>query len=165
MSKRRAGPIQSGLLIFGAALAVAVNAVPARAALGGDVTSVQADQLHVQGSLRTTVTSSYTVHQIQAATGTVVREYVSSSGKSAGKVFGIAWQGPWPPDMRQLLGSYFEQYVQAANAQGATRVGRRPLVIEQPGLVVQIGGHPRAFAGRAYVPEMLPTGVRTEEIQ
>jgi len=165
MSKRRAGPIQSGLLILGAALAVAANAVPARAALGGDVTSVQADQLHVQGSLRTTVTSSYTVHQIQAATGTVVREYVSSSGKSAGKVFGIAWQGPWPPDIRQLLGSYFEQYVQAANVQGATRVGRRPLVIEQPGLVVQIGGHPRAFAGRAYVPEMLPTGVRTEDVQ
>jgi hypothetical protein len=44
-------------------------------------------------------------------------------------------------------------------------VGRRPLVIEQPGLVVQIGGHPRAFAGRAYVPEMLPTGVRTEDVQ
>lgn len=165
MSKRRAGSIQSGLLILGAALAVAANAAPARAALGSDITSVQADQVHMQGSIRATVTASYTVHQIQAATGTVVREYVSSSGKSAGKVFGIAWQGPWPPDMRQLLGSYFQQYVQAANAQSEARMGRRPLVIELPGLVVQVGGHPRAFAGRAYVPEMLPTGVRTEEIQ
>jgi Protein of unknown function (DUF2844) len=28
-----------------------------------------------------------------------------------------------------------------------------------------MGGHPRAFAGMAYVPEMLPPGVRAEEIQ
>jgi hypothetical protein len=165
MSRRRTASIQSALLIVGVVLAIAGNAAPARAALGGDVSSVQADQLHMQGNIRATVTASYTVHQIQSAGGTVVREYVSSAGKSAGKVFGIAWQGPWPPDMHQLLGSYFEQYAQAAKAQGATRLGRRPLVIEQPGLVVQLGGHPRSFAGRAYVPEMLPTGVRAEEIQ
>ncbi|MGA8188953.1 MAG: DUF2844 domain-containing protein, partial [Candidatus Sulfotelmatobacter sp.] len=64
-----------------------------------------------------------------------------------------------------LLGSYFEQYRQAAKAQSRVRIGRRPLMIQQPGLVVQIGGHPRSFAGRAYVPEMLPSGVRVEEIQ
>jgi hypothetical protein len=104
---------------------------------------------------------SYTVHEIQGASGTVVREYVSSSGK----VFGLAWHGPWPPDIRQLLGRYFEQYVQAAKSQsGATR-GRRPLMIEQPGLVVQMAGHPRAFTGKAYVPEMLPQGIAAEEIQ
>ncbi|MGD0570365.1 MAG: DUF2844 domain-containing protein [Candidatus Sulfotelmatobacter sp.] len=165
MSKRRVASIQSALLIVAVAVTFVESAVPARAALGGDITSVQGDQLHMQGSVRATVTASYTVHQIQSAAGTVVREYVSSSGKSAGKVFGIAWQGPWPPDMRQLLGSYFDQYVQAANAQSTTRMGRRPVVIEQSGLVVQLGGHPRAFAGRAYVPEMLPAGVRTEDIQ
>lgn len=165
MSKRRLASIQPGLLIVAVALTFVESAAPARAALGGDITSVQADQLHMQGSIRATVTDSYTVHQIQSAAGTVVREYVSSVGKSAGKVFGVAWQGPWPPDMRQLLGSYFEQYVQAANAKGAARVGRAPLVIEGPGLVVQAGGHPRAFVGRAYVPEMLPTGVQAEDVQ
>jgi hypothetical protein len=151
--------------LLAAALAIVANAFPARAALGGDVTSVQADQLHMRGSLRTTANASYTVHQIQAGSGAVVREYVSSSGKSAGKVFGIAWQGPWPPDMRQLLGSYFDQYVQAINAQSAGRAGRRPVRVELPGLIVQRGGHPGSFVGRAYVPEMVPTGVRTEEIQ
>jgi hypothetical protein len=44
-------------------------------------------------------------------------------------------------------------------------MGRKPLMIELPGLVVEQSGHARAFAGRAYVPDMLPTGVRTEEIQ
>jgi hypothetical protein len=115
----------------------------------------------MQGSRRTTVAKSYTVHEIQAGTGTVVREFVSAEGK----VFGVAWQGPWPPDMRQVLGGYFDQFVQAARSRGGARMGRRPLVINQPGLVVQAGGHMRAFAGRAYVPEMLPSGVGAENIQ
>jgi hypothetical protein len=105
--------------------------------------------------------ASYTVHEIQGTAGTVVREYVSSEGK----VFGIAWQGPWVPDMRQLLGSYFDQYAQANQTQKGARMRRGPVLINEPGLVVQIGGHPRAFAGRAYVPEMLPSGVRAESIQ
>jgi hypothetical protein len=165
MLTRPAAAIKSRLLVVGAVALILGAAFPAWAALGGDIASVQSDQFHMQGSLRTTVTGSYTVHEIQSAAGTVVREYVSSSGKSAGKVFAIGWQGPWPPDMRQVLGSYFEQYVQAAKAQRAARVGRRPLVIEEPGLVMQVGGHPRGFVGRAYVPEMLPAGVRAEDIQ
>jgi hypothetical protein len=105
------------------------------------------------------------MHEIQGASGTVVREYVSAAGASAGKVFAVAWQGPWRPDMRQILGNYFEQFAQAAKSQSKSRMGRKPLMIELPGLVVEQSGHARAFAGRAYVPDMLPTGVRTEEIQ
>jgi hypothetical protein len=145
---------------------VLTAAFPAWGALGGDVTTVQADQLHMQGSIRTSAaTAAYTVHEIQSPAGTVVREYVSSAGESAGKVFGVAWQGQWPPDMRQLLGSYFDQYVQAAKAQSSDRFRRRPMMIELPGLVVEVGGHPRAFTGRAFVPGMLPTGIRAEDIR
>ena len=68
----------------------------------------------MQASLQTSVGTTYNVHEMQSAAGTVVREYISSAGESAGKVFAVTWQGPWPPDMRQLLGSYFEQYMQAA---------------------------------------------------
>jgi len=138
-----------------------VVALPAFAGLGEAASSVQADQAHMQGSLRTTQADAYTVHEIKAATGTVVREYVSTSGK----VFAVAWQGPWPPDMRQILAGYFEQYQQAVQAQASARAGRRPLLIEQPGFVVQSGGHMRSFAGRAYIPEMLPQGVGKEEIR
>src|ERR1700691_5833886 len=158
-SRRRLGPKPWPLLVIGSLFAMA--SLPAWAALGGDLSTVQADQVHMRGSLRTTVAAAYTVHEIESTSGVVVREYVSS----AGKVFAIAWQGPWPPDMRQLLGSYFDQYSQAAKAQSSARVGRRPLMIEQSGLVVEMGGHPRAFTGRAYVPQMLPSGVHAEEIQ
>ena len=143
------------------ATAILVTAPPAFAGLGEDVSSVQADQLHMQGTLRTTRAEAYTVHEIHAATGTVIREFVSSSGK----VFAVAWQGPWLPDMHQLLASYFDQYQKGAQTQIAARPGRRPLMIEQPGLIVESGGHPRAFAGRAYVPDMLPQGVSAEVIR
>jgi hypothetical protein len=134
---------------------------PAFGGLGQDVSSVQADRADMQGSLRTRQTEAFTVHEILAPTGIVVREYVSASGK----VFAVTWHGPWPPDMRQILANYFEQYLKAALAQVNSHAGRRPLMIEQPGLVVQSGGHMRSFAGRAYIPEMLPQGVSAEAIR
>jgi hypothetical protein len=146
-----------------AVVAIAVFAVvpSAFAALGGTAASVQADQAHMQGTLRTTQAESYSIQEIQAATGVTVREYVSSSGK----VFAVAWHGPWPPQMQQLLGSYFDQYMQAVKAQASTHTARRPLFIQQPGLVVESGGHMRSFSGRAYIPDMLPQGVSAEAIR
>lgn len=145
---------------FATILTLLTATLPAFAALGESASSVQADQAHMRGALRVTQTEAYTVHEIQAATGTVVREFVSPSGK----VFAVAWQGPWPPDMRQLLATFFEPYQQAVRAQTHSR-GRQPLRIEQPGFVVHSGGHMRSFAGHAYIPDMLPQGVTPEEIR
>jgi hypothetical protein len=161
MSKQRADFITSSLLVTCAALVMLSTASPMWAALGGDAASIQADQIHMQGTRRMIAAESYTEHEIQGATGTVVREYVSADGK----VFAVAWHGPWLPDMRQILGTYFEQYAQAVQSESSGRMGRRPVKVEQPGLVVQIGGHIRAFAGRAYIPDMLPSGMRVEDIQ
>ncbi len=134
---------------------------PAFGGLGDDASSVQVDQLHFRGSLRTTHSDGYTVHEIESGNGIIVREYVSPSGK----VFAVAWQGPWLPDMRQLLSTYFQQYQQAQQQQMNSHTGRKPLAIRQPGLVLQSGGHMRAFKGRAYIPDLLPAGVTPEEIQ
>jgi Protein of unknown function (DUF2844) len=145
--------------ILGATLLLA--SLPAFAGLGEDADSVAADQAHMQASLRITQTQAYTLREMRAPTGTVVREYVSPSGI----VFGVAWQGPWPPDMRHILANYFGQYQQAAQAEATSRGGRRPLVIELPGFVLQSGGHMRSFAGRAYIPQMLPRGTVAEAIR
>jgi hypothetical protein len=115
----------------------------------------------MQGSLRTTSNNAYTLHEIQTSTGVTVREYVSTSGK----VFAVTWQGPIHPDLRQLLGTYFDAFTQAEQAQRAERRGRGPVQIQEPGLVVQVAGHMRAFLGKAYVPQMLPAGIRAEDIQ
>jgi hypothetical protein len=44
-------------------------------------------------------------------------------------------------------------------------VGRRPLNIQTPTLVIQTHGHMRGYSGRVYVPALVPGGVRTEELQ
>ena len=141
-------------------IAVAVMAwvLPAFAELGGDVTTIQADQEHMKGSRQVTTTATYSVHEIKAATGTKVREFVSPTGK----VFAVAWQGPSTPDLRQLLGQYFDQYAQAIQSK---RAGRAPVSIQQPGLVVEAGGRMRSFSGRAYLPQMMPEGVATASLQ
>jgi hypothetical protein len=135
--------------------------LPASAALGGTLESVQADQAHMEASIKISYGRAYTVHEMTGQTRTTVREYVSP----AGKVFGVAWQGPFIPDLRQILGSYFEQYSQAAKAERESHVGRRSLNLQEPGLVMQSSGHMRAYSGWAYDPSLLPAGVSAAEIR
>jgi Protein of unknown function (DUF2844) len=140
---------------------MALLVLPAAAVLGGDVASIQADQVSMKGTLQTTSVSGYTLHEIKAPSGVTVREYVSS----AGKVFAVGWQGPRGPDLQQVLGPYFQQYEQAVAQAHMNHFGRHPLVIQTPGLVVEMGGHMRAFFGKAYVPEMLPQGVHAQDLR
>jgi hypothetical protein len=140
---------------------VLVLPFPLPASLGGDVRSVQQDQDKMKGTLQTTSGNSYTLHEIQTPTGLSVKEYVSPSGE----VFAVTWKGPFPPDLRQILGAYFDQYSQAAQTQQAQQRGHGPLFIQQLGLVLQVTGHMKSFSGKAYVPQMLPAGVRAEDLQ
>ena len=131
--------------------------LPAFATLGGDVASVAADQAQVAGTVTVAQVQKYAVHAIGVPSGTVVREFVSP----AGTVFGVAWQGPTMPDLRQVLGPYFDRYVEAA----AHRTQRGPVQIVLPDLVVTSGGHMRAFVGQAYLPDAVPQGVTADEIR
>lgn len=139
-------------------VALCLLTLPAAAELGGTTDTVQADQQHMKGTLRTTAATGYTLHEIQAATGTTVREYVSS----AGRVFAVSWEGPFLPEMRQLLGNYYEQYTQALQNRKARRA---PVMINEPDLVVESGGRTRAFRGRAYVPQLVPPGIDLRAIR
>jgi hypothetical protein len=143
------------------ALLILALPLPALAALGGDLTSVHEDQAQMKGSLKTTEATTYTLHEIKGAAGTIVREYVSP----AGDVFGVSWQGPDLPNMQQILGSYFQAFSAAAQAQRTARRVRGPLNIQRPGLVVESGGHIRAYSGRAYDPGKLPQGVSANDIR
>ena len=145
-------------LVAAGVLVMAGLALPAAAVLGENANSVQKDQARMRGTLRITPAQAYTTHEIQSATGVTVREYVAPA---SGNVFAVTWKGPRIPNLRQLLGSYYQQYARAAQA----RRGHGPLIIELPGLVVQSAGHQRAFVGRAYLPPQLPAGVRAERLQ
>jgi hypothetical protein len=145
------------IVLFPALLA-ALAAAPAFAALGGDVSSVQADLAHMKGAIRVTTNAAVTVHEISTTYGTSVREFIGADGK----VFAVSWSGPVNPDLRQVLGSYYPQFAQAAST---THRNHRRLNIEQPGLVVQNVGRLRAFAGRAWVPSMLPENFSIDDIK
>lgn len=134
--------------------------IRAFAALGGDISSLQADQAHMNASLRSTQMPAYMIHELRSPTGVVVREFASSSGQ----IFAVSWNGPFPPDLRQLLGSHFEDFRQAAEAQAGRRT-RGPLFVEQNGLVVQIGGHMRSYAGHAYLADQIPPGVHADDLR
>jgi hypothetical protein len=156
-TERRFGPLTAW------ALGALLLALPLRASasLGGDVSSVAIDQVRMKGSLRVRAVALYTVHEIRLPSGTRVREYVSS----AGTVFGVTWEGAFRPNLQQLLGSYFDEFQEAARVAVSKRVGRGPITITRPEFVVHMGGHPRAFFGRAYVPRLLPSDVSLTEIE
>ena len=139
-------------------LLVVIGPLPSAASLGGDVSSVQADQAHLQATVRLQRTAQYTVHEMQAPSGQVVREYVAPTGK----VFAVGWQGPAFPNLRQILGSYYEQL---QVVQPNRRANRRSVVIRQPGLVFESAGHLRSFVGKAYVPNLVPEGVSAGQLK
>jgi len=150
--------MESKVWLTSLALVLLLVSVPAAATLGEDVNSVRADQAQMQGTLQVTSAAKFAVHEIELPSGTVVKEYVSP----AGMVFAVSWHGPSMPDLQQVLGRYFEQYTETAKTPGA---GTGSRVTQQPGLVVQSGGHMRAFFGRAYVPQMLPRGLLADDIR
>ena len=139
-------------------IVAAVAAVPAFAALGEDVSSVQADVARMKGALRVTSTTAFDVHEITTSDGIAVREYLSP----AGTVFAVAWSGPFMPNLREMLGTYYTQYEQAASA---PHYGHRHVAVEEPGLIVQSSGRLRAFSGRAWVPALVPPNFSLVEIK
>jgi hypothetical protein len=153
------GALFRGLLVT--LLMILCLPILASATLGGSLDSVQQDQAIFSANRTVAAGGAYTVHVLTTPTAIVVREYVSPDGH----VFAVSWRGPFVPDMRQLLGGYFQQYALAAGAARRSHVGRVPLNIQQPGLVVQTGGHMRAYFGRAYDPQLLPAGANADDIR
>ena len=87
---------------------------PAWAALGDNAASVLTDQARMKGTLTSIDNRTYVVHEITMSSGAKVREFVSPGGA----VFGVAWEGQFPPNFEQLLGAYYP----------AGAAGRRPAV-------------------------------------
>ena len=156
------GSALSVALGLGALLLAGEAPLPARAALGDTVTSVQADRVSMKGQLRTRSEPGYSVQEITAANGVLVREFVSPSGV----VFAVSWSGRAMPDLQQTLGTYFAQYRTSVAAQRATgqRSGHHHVEIRAPSLVVHSGGHMRQYFGMAYVPSLVPQNLSISDL-
>jgi hypothetical protein len=142
----KAGALCAGLFVAHGSVLAALGEAPAAP-----------DQQSTNASRRVVDAEQYSLHETRLDSGTLVREYVSAQGT----VFAVAWQGPFLPDLRQLLGKYFTAYTDAAQTAGE----RGLLRIGSPELVVQAGGRMRAFSGRAYLPQELPENLSIDTIQ
>jgi hypothetical protein len=89
-----------------------------------------------------------------------VREYLNRDGI----VFAVAWSGPAMPDLQRLLGPYFEEYTTALTSLKSPGL-HRSVRIASSGLVVESEGHLRAYAGRAYLPALVPGGVSVADLR
>ncbi|HEV2492119.1 MAG TPA: DUF2844 domain-containing protein [Terriglobia bacterium] len=134
-----------------------VAAAPAWAVLGGSVDSVRADQTRLEAKVHSVTLPGYTVHEISRGDGTTIKEFVSPLGT----VFGVSWKGPTMPDLTPLLGTYYSQFRQAMEG----RRHRGPVVVRTNDLVVESGGHLRAFHGRAYVTSLIPNTLSPAVVQ
>ncbi|MDR7005889.1 hypothetical protein J2W46_002793 [Paraburkholderia strydomiana] len=100
----------------------------------------------------------YSVRQSNDANGATIREYVLS----ANVVFAVTWDGPVRPNMRALLGSYFANYV--ASGQSGVR-GSGPLIEGNDDFRIESAGRLGRFFGMAWVPRLMPAGVRPGDLE
>ncbi len=153
---RAARNASSALLIGMSALWIA----PAHAALGGDAASVLADQADLHGNATTELRQQYDVQEIANDAGMRVREYLDR----AGNVFAVSWSGPVLPDLQRLLGAHYTQYATGLAALRHPGL-QRSVRLSTPEFVAESAGHLRAYAGRAYLPALVPAGVLAAELR
>lgn len=146
------------------ALCTVAASDPASAALGSTVagavtatlsTAPQAVQARV---LPRAGGAAYTMHELTTPAGTVIRQFAAVDGR----VFAVSWSGPTKPDLRELLGTYFDDFSAPRNSASHGHAQQR---LENADLVVQSGGRMRAFSGRAYLPSKLPAGVLINDLR
>jgi hypothetical protein len=110
----------------------------------------------MQGLLQSRPMQRYELHEITTSGGTVIHEYMTLQGT----IFALTWRGPFPPNLQQLFGSYYQQFLEAALATPRLRGStHRMLSVSQRDLVVQQFARMRSYQGKAYVPSLIPAGV------
>ena len=140
-------------LLAGLALALSGRA---QAELGGAVSTVQTDGKRMSARMISANMGGYMLHTLTRGNGGTVHELTNAKGQ----VFAVTWFGPGKPDLRSLLGRYFQTF-QAANAgsgRGLRMPLRRPPQVNEPDLQIQTEGHMGWFRGVAFIPSLAPPG-------
>ncbi len=128
------------------------------AALGGPPEQFAAEGTAIVSSV-SAAGPNYLSRDTTLASGTRVREYISDSGL----VFAVTWDGPMLPDLKALLGKYFDNMV--AESARMPKAGRSRIAINVPEVVINSGGHMRAFEGSAWIPAQFPAGFTAADLR
>jgi hypothetical protein len=144
-------------------IAVALLLLPptlAFASLGEARNSIDIDRMRMGARHHIDVRAQYSVHDLQAADGSHVRQYVAGNGV----VFAVAWNTLSKPDLSAVLGASYPTYATSAQS-AARRPGiQRRFRHEDLDLVVQSTAHLNVFSGFAFRRSMLPAGLSPDRI-
>jgi len=127
----------------------ALLSTPALAALGDDVSTVAADQARFHADLTVAQRGNYAVHQLAMPAGVRLRHFVGSNGT----VFAVSWSGGWRPNLRDVMGRHYDDFIAATRGMPLKRGVAR---IETHGMVVVMGGPQRASFGHVYLTDLVP---------
>ena len=149
-------------LVLSLAISLAGLAIvsQAQAALGGKLSSVDADRAQFNARMISREAPNYTVHEMSLGTGTVTREYTLSDGT----VFAVSWRGPVRPNLKQLFGDYYDRFQADNTARPRFRL-HRPMVSDHLDFQARTGGHSGAFWGYAILPQSVPAGFSGQALQ
>ena len=147
----------------GLATALLLNALlvtPSWAELGGRTATISSDQRVLRARLSAEARSNFTVHSLTSENGLVTREYVNGQGV----VFAIAWEGPSRPDLKAVLGGYFDRFQSdtARRPGQARRMGA--MRSSHVDFIAVSGGHGGEFWGHAYLPSLVPAGFDLKQL-
>ncbi|MFM0212995.1 DUF2844 domain-containing protein [Paraburkholderia sediminicola] len=136
-------------------VAVLCASTDARAELGGTMparanSTGAASQTLLNGALR--------LRTLTDAGNTTINEYATNTGQ----IIAYTSQGPTMPDLRALLGKYADSYRTGAAASAPNGNLHASRVI-RPDVIVESGGPMRGYAGRAWLPAALPSGVTADD--
>jgi hypothetical protein len=118
-----------------------------------------ADATGSGGGTGSAASTTYSVNTTLLANGTTVREYVGAGGV----VFAVAWNGPFLPDLRELLGQHFTTLT--TESARHPKAGHNGVRVATPAVTIESTGHMRAYAGRAWIGSLLPAGFDTDTIE
>jgi len=149
---------RSGCFLLGLAMPLHANATLGDAPFTAGASALVDARVAAYQPIQTA--QGYRVFALELHNGTVVQEFVNSSGR----VFALRWSGPDLPDMGMLLGSYLPVF--KASVQAARQAGKRggPVVVQSGGLVLVSTGAMAAFQGHAYLDALLPPGLDVQAL-
>jgi hypothetical protein len=136
---------------------LSLAAVPAHAALG-DAAAAPAG-----ATTRSLAAGAARVTTWRDESSMTVNEYVANA---TGTVFAYTWEGPAQPRLDTLLGRYATEWRSAAAAlHAAGRDDLHAARVDGAHVVVETGGHMRAYVGRVWLPAALPAGFGEGDLQ
>jgi hypothetical protein len=143
-------------------LAILISAFPtAHSTLGEHAESVTQDAAQLKGrQLKVSSRPQFTVHEM-TTDGHRVKEFVNANGV----VFAVSWRGVSRPNLQTLFGSYHRDYKEAEARQPRELGRKRSSTVKGARVVVHQEGHMRDLRGLALVPDLMPPGVRPEDLQ